>query len=422
MNKNFTVNDKINLGYYPNYSLDISDINGDGKMEFITMDTAGNLLKVMNLNGELLFEKNLNNNGNWGTPLVCTADINCDHRDEIIVPDGESIIAYDGSGKKIKERNFGGLQKDDYGIAVPLLGAAKINSSGYKSIIACLAGGTIFALDADFNIIWKAEGLRKDFGHEIHFADVDGDGFDEIAVCTVDHINQSFGNGCNGDLLMLDHDGKVLLRRRVDDYIKDTHFDDIAMADFFGNGTCQILVEKGLLLDTRGNVIWDLSGKMEHGQWISHALNPGGKGRIIFISELWGGAKKSMLFTGSGQKIGDIGKLPWPANLNQELSFLPSRCHIFRWNRESEPEIFLTQQAYAIGNGHTCTKTRYFQLTGLFLDLNGNLINEIPINDAQIQGYYYNGEVHSRTADVDGDGQTEIVFPRQDGHIMIIHR
>jgi hypothetical protein len=56
------------------------------------------------------------------------------------------------------------------------------------------------------------------------------------------------------------------------------------------------------------------------------------------------------------------------------------------------------------------------------MDLQGNLAGEMPFNDAQIENYYYNGEVHSRVADVDGDGQQEIIFPKQDGHIMIIKK
>ena len=56
------------------------------------------------------------------------------------------------------------------------------------------------------------------------------------------------------------------------------------------------------------------------------------------------------------------------------------------------------------------------------MDLQGNPYGEIPFDDAQIKDYFYNGEVHSRVADVDGDGEQEIVFPKQDGHIMIIKK
>jgi len=422
MNKYYIANDKIDLKCYPNYSFEIGDVNGDGKMEFISMDQSGNLLRVLNLDNQTIFEKRLANNGNWGTPLVVAADIDNDGRAEVIVPDGAAVIAFDGKGNKIRERGFNECKKDDYGICVPLLGAAKIIPSEKHSIIACVAGGTIYALDSGFNIIWKVDGLRNDFSHEIFFADIDNDGFDEIALCTVNNIGGAFGKENPGDLLLLDHDGKILLRKSVIDYVEDSHFDDIAMGDFLGNGTSQILLEKGLLVDLKGDIIWDLSDQMVHGQWIAHTPNPAGKGKLVFISELWGNAKKSMLFTGNGKKINDISRLPWPVFPEPKIQALPSRCHIVRWDNKSEPEIFLTQQAYSGGHAFNSPDSPPLELIGLFLDLKGNLAGELRFNDAQIQGYYYNGEVHSRAADVDGDGKQEIIFPKQDGHVMIIKK
>ena len=48
------------------------------------------------------------------------------------------------------------------------------------------------------------------------------------------------------------------------------------------------------------------------------------------------------------------------------------------------------------------------------------LLATLPFRDAQVEGYWYNGEVHSRVADVDGDGRVDVVFPRQDGRVMIL--
>jgi hypothetical protein len=71
---------------------------------------------------------------------------------------------------------------------------------------------------------------------------------------------------------------------------------------------------------------------------------------------------------------------------------------------------------------HDCFSTTSFDLSAFFLDLRGHLLWRMPFRDAQIEGYWYNGEVRSRVADVDGDGEQEVVFPRQDGHVMIIKR
>jgi len=423
MNKYYIATDKIDLKCYPNYSFEIGDVDGDGRMEFVSMNQSATLLSVFNLDGGALFEKNLDNTGNWGTTIICVADIDGDGRDEIIVPDGGSIVAFDGKGNKIREYKTNSSVKDCYGASVPLIGAARIKSPDELSIVAVLAKGEVVALDRDFNEIWKIGGMGRDYGHEIFFADVDGDGLDEISFCTIGCAGQSDDGWQFGELLLLDHDGKTLLRRIAHEYFGDNHADDTAMADFTGDGTCQILIEKGILIDLNGNVIWDLCSEMEHGQWIAHTPNPNGKGKLVFISELWGNAMKSMLFTGQGKvikKIKDIKNLPWPKPTIPEMRMLPTRAHMVRWDGKSEPEIFLAQQA--IIGSHDSTETHHYQLTCLFMDLQGNLVGELPFNDSQIKGYFYNGEVHSRVADIDGDGEQEIVFTKQDGHVMIIKK
>jgi len=285
MNRYYISNEKADFGYYPNYSFETGDIDGDGKKEFIALDQSGNTLSAINLDGGLVFEQKLQNNGNWGTVLIGAADINGDGRDEITVPCGAGVAAFDGKGRIIQERRFDFAQKDDYGISVPLLGIAKILSPDEPCVVAAAAGGTIAALDKNFNEIWRVGGFRGQYGHEIHFADIDGDGLDEIAFCTVDHINRGFDKNANvGELVLLDHDGTIILRKRVDDYVEDTHFDDIAPADFLGNGTSQILLEKGVLIDLNGDIIWDMSDQMEHGQWIAYAPAPNGIGKTVFIS------------------------------------------------------------------------------------------------------------------------------------------
>jgi len=436
MNSYYTAYDNIDLGFYPNYSFEVGDLNGDGKFEFISMDQSGNLLRVVNLDGEVVFEKTLENNGNWGTPIFCTTDINNDGCDEIIIQSGDAILAIDGKGEVIKEFIFKECGKDDYGICIPLIGA--VDGS---SIIAAVAGGTIYKLDYNFNIVWQSDGFRNEYSHEMFFADIDNDGYEEIILCTVDSINHSFDPETNvGELLILDHDGSLMLRKRVDDYVKnDTHFDDIAIADFIGDGTCQILLEKGILIDLKGNVLWDLQHHMNHGQWIAYTKNPESHetpetaetpenpespeypkhpkhpGMICFISELWDPVVLGLIFTGQGEKISDIKNLPWP-NPPEGVRILPSRCHLFG------QEFFVTQQMSVAGNEFNNSNKRPYQAIGLFIDLQGNLLGELPYDDAQVEGYYYNGETHSKVVDVDSDGHPEIIYPKQDGHIMIIKK
>jgi len=102
----------------------------------------------------------------------------------VIVPNGASIAAFDGCGRMMRSYEIDSPLRDRYNICVPVLGAAKILPGKDKSIVAALASGAVIALDVDFNLIWKTETFRSDFEHEIFFADVDGDGLDEIAFGT----------------------------------------------------------------------------------------------------------------------------------------------------------------------------------------------------------------------------------------------
>jgi len=419
------------LRCYPNYSFEIGDLNGDGRMEMGSLNQNGNRLRAVSLAGEVLLERRIVNHGNWGTPLPCVTDLDGDGRDEVVVPSfgrkfEARVVAFDAQGAEIGAHVFGTHSKDDYGIGVPLLAPIRLDQDGPPGIVAAVAGGHVVALDGGLNEVWRAEGFRNDFGHEFHVADVDGDGSDEVAFCTMDHLNGGFtGDDWNvGELVLLDHDGTTLLRRTVDEYCRDTHFDDVAMADFRGIGRAEILLEKGFLINLNGDVIWDVSDQFDHGQWIAHTSDPQGKGRLIFISELWESEGKSALFSGDGRKLMEIEDLP-----RSQLDpgrfpgwrVLPTRCHIVRWTTESDPEIFLSEQACS-PTSHDCFSTTHFELKAFFLDLQGKLVGTLPFEDAQIEGYWYNGEVRSRVADVDGDGQQEMVFPRQDGRVMVIKK
>jgi hypothetical protein len=403
-------------------------------MEVVCLNQSGNRIRVVNVDDKVLFEQRLTNHGNWGTVLPCVTDLDGDGCAEIVVPDlapgtrfEARIVALDARGALVGEHRFGTHDRDDYGISVPLLAPVRFRRAGSPGIVAAVAGGHLVLLDGDLNEVWRKDSFRNDFGHEFYVGDVDGDGCDEIAFCTCDHIHGGYtGDDWNiGELVLVDKDGTTLLRRRVDDYSPDTHFDDIAMADFRGEGRVEMMLEKGFLIDPRtGEVVWDISEQLDHGQWIAHTPDPAGSGRLICISELWGAEGKSVLVTGSGQVLRDIQDLP-RTKLHPELfpgwRVLPTRCHVVQWTPDSEPEIFMAEQTCS-PTSHDCFRTRHFVLDAFLLNLRGEMVGTLPFEDAQMEGYWYNGEVRSRVADVDGDGQQEIVFPRQDGHVMIIKK
>ncbi len=424
--------DAPDLRCYPNYSFEIGDLDGDGQMEMVALNQNGNRLRAVKLNGEVVLEQRIINFGNWGTPLIVLADLDGDGREEIVVPDlsrknrrkEARIVVIDAEGNEVTQHYFGTFERDDYGIAVPLLARFRFQRDDRPGIVAALAGGHVVALDGSLSEVWRVTGFRRDFGHEFYVSDVDGDGLDEVAFCTLDHIDGGGREWNQGELVILDHDGGTILRRSTRDFFNDSHFDDVALADFRGAGRIEMLLEKGVLAGLDGRIIWNVSDQFDHGQWIAHAPEPDGPGRRVFISELWGRRGRSAIFTSDGEKVGDTARLPWTRLDEGKFpgwAILPTRAHAIQWTPESEPEFFIAEQTCA-PTSHDAFVTREFDLRAFFLDLDGNLIEAIPFRDAQIEGYWYNGEVRSRVADVDGDGRQEIVFPKQDGHVMMIRR
>ena len=423
---------EIDLRCYPNYSFEVGDVDGDGRMELVYLTQNGNRLRVIGLDGKVRLDRHIANFGNWGTVVPCVLDVNGDGRAEVIVPHVDvsrgqmaRIVAMDAEGAIVAEHCFGTYERDAFGVTVPLLAPLRLGSrlGGQVGVIAAVAGGRIVALDTRLQEMWRVDGLRHDFAHEFCVADIDQDGLDEVAFCTVDHIDGR-GPANAGDLVVLDHDGRMLLRENVGRYYPDTHFDCIAMADFRGAGEVEILLEKGILINLNGDVVWDVSKQLDHGQWIAHTEDPQRGGQLILMSELWAAESKGCLLTGAGELVATTAGLP-RSRLDQ-ASFpgwkvLATRGHAVQWTPEAAPEFFLAEQACA-PTSHDCFATRSFQLRAFFLDAQGELLAALPFEDAQIESYWYNGEVRSRVADVDGDGRPEIIFPRQNGRVMVIKK
>lgn len=414
--------------FYPNYSLQIGDLTGDGRQEIAALSTNGNRLQVLDLEGNLILERRLKNYGTWGTTLPVFIDVNHDGRQEIVVPDGPPgnafVIAINAENETVRERRIDSQNGDDYGIAIPLLGTFRCDLDGHLGISVGIAGGRMLALDTHFRELWHHDGLRHDFGHELYNVDVNDDGVDEIVFCTVDHINSS-DPSVQGDLVILrGTDGSPFLVQAVRPLVNDSHFDDIIIADIRGTGEKEILVEKGLLLDLQGNVIWDISDELEHGQWITTAPNPDGPGLVAFISELWSQAGRSKMVSPTGQIMWEL-MSDRPTRLNPErytgCAVLPTRAHTIDWFGDGNLEILLGEQI-AGPSGHACYERMTATLKLFCFDLHGRLLAEIPFENTCREGFWYNGEVRSQVTDMDNDGLPEWVFPRQDGTIMIIKK
>ena len=413
----------IDLGFYPNYSFEVGDINGDGRKEIAALSTDGNILRVFSIDGKILFERKLQNNGCWGTSLPAFADLDYDGKEELLVPDGPPgkarVIALDADNNIIRECRILGEMADDYGIAIPLLGAFRRDDDRI-GVVAAVAGGSLIAFNEDFEEIWRIDGLRKDFGHEFNFERVKGEKGEVIAFTTVDHIRYARPE-TEGDLTIVNSSGKIIFKKRVKDLLNDTHFDMVAIADFTGSGRSEILTEKGFLLDFDGRVIWDASGYFDHGQWIAHVPNPNGPGRWAFISELWGYDGKSRMLDSNGNSVWKLGKHRHSLideRIFPDYKVAPTRVHAIDWDGSGTYNIVFGEQV--IFDGHLCKKTTSHRLKIFVFSVEGELLAEIQYTDTRREGFFYNGEVRSRVLDIDGDGKTELIFPRQDGNVMII--
>jgi len=102
---------------------------------------------------------------------------------------------------------------DDYGIAIPLLGAFRRDDDEI-GVVAGVAGGLLIAFNEDFEEIWRVDGLRKDFGHEFNFERVKGEEGEVIAFTTVDHIRYKRPD-VEGDLMIVNSSGKIIFKKRV---------------------------------------------------------------------------------------------------------------------------------------------------------------------------------------------------------------
>ena len=414
----------VDLGLYPNYSIEVGDIDGDRRKEIAVLSTAGDLLKVFNIDGKLLFEKRLKSTGCWGTTIFDFADIDGDGKEELLVPEGvpgeARVLALDENGEVVRQREIHVETTDDYGVAVPMVGAFKRSADSYGICVA-VAGGALLAFNEDFELMWSIKGLRKDFGHEFYFLKLPGKESELIAFITVDHIRYASPQ-VEGELLIVNPIGKIVFKKRVRDLIDDTHFDDVALDDFQGDGKPEVLVEKGFLMEyPSGKIVWNVSHLFDHGQWIAHIPNPEGPGRLIFITELWGYRGKSRLLGPDGETLWVLGAhrhtvIDW--GLYPRYKVVPTRVHAIDWTNSGKYEfVFGEQMVRRRGAPRIDVKHR---LKIFVLDPYELQVREIYFMDTMRKDFFYNGEVRSRATDVDGDGRPEYVFPRQDGKVMII--
>ncbi len=161
---------------------------------------------------------------------------------------GGAIVCLDGETGKLKwQRDFEG---ETYKVLENPMAVAHLSDKTKYDIVARF-GSVLYCLDPTGELRWKYKLTEKyDYGHELYWCDVDGDGLDEIFVNTDRKMTAFRG------------DGTILWQ----DNTQAHHSDFIGCADVDEDGRIEVVYDHQGCSSEKGPVyIADaLTGKLEH--------------------------------------------------------------------------------------------------------------------------------------------------------------
>ncbi|MBD2843819.1 hypothetical protein IDH44_01330 [Paenibacillus sp. IB182496] len=230
----------------------LGDLNGDGRMELVLIQADGGIddryvphqvqcATAYNLEGELLWQR--------GTPDPKAGGPGSDYPAQLYDLDGDGccelvcvmdkrLLVLDGKTGEVREaRPLPDPSAHDCIVLADLSGQGRP-----RDILLKDRYRRMWALDADFRLLWRHEG---NLGHYPWAIDLDGDGRDEVMA--------------GYDLLGAD--GRVRWSCRD----LDEHADCIWAGDLAGNGQTQLVIGGSVTVayDAEGHELWRYDGSIE---------------------------------------------------------------------------------------------------------------------------------------------------------------
>jgi len=235
----------------------IADFNGDGRNEILFLQSAGAhaneafdprssvqsgyktgaedqdlfCMTLTDGEGNLLWqqgtpwalERPFSWNGHW-SEFCDVVDLDGDGRTEFMFVHQDELRVYEGDTGELRRARK--MPNSGFGAFVR---AVRVDHSGHYHIFAKSGtssrthsyGNPSILMDEDLNIVWQQDDVPGG-GHFGNFADIDGDGLDEL-LC---------------GFSLYDHDGTLLWAHEP--LSPDDHLDDSAIADIDGSGSLAI--------------------------------------------------------------------------------------------------------------------------------------------------------------------------------------
>jgi len=271
-------------------SFTISDVDLDGDEEIIlTIRDYG--LKVLDHDGQQLFDGSLAGITSEGTTQPVVADINLDGIPEIVITDKDrEIVAVSGVDGSLVWMNSSVLNSDATDIAI-----GDFNSSPGLEIALSQNDGIIFVIDCNGTQIWSIRPSTRNYFDSIAVADINDDGLQDILFGEND--------GGNGALFAIDgRNGSIIWEFRQH---STRYSDSVAIADLDNDGEIEIITlgreaEQIVALAKNGTEIWNYNLNFRSEGSISIADYDADGFKDIFIGDRDG---KVTIVNGSGQEI-----------------------------------------------------------------------------------------------------------------------